>query len=110
MTWGEEYLTISRASPPPAAGPSKPSFQARRPTSMTLPLTSSIAILPYRVSLPTKWKREGKEKGDIGFRLTRRSCENGLLLGAVGFGVWKLGWQWNEKALAGGELTFRRDR
>jgi hypothetical protein len=35
--------------------------------------------------------------------LTRKRCEDALLLVAVGLGVWQLGSKWNEKALAGGE-------
>lgn len=40
----------------------------------------------------------------FGFQLNRRKCEDGLVLCAVCLGAWKLARQWEERALAGGEL------
>lgn len=46
---------------------------------------------------------KGKRKDfDLGIKVTRRRCESGLLLGAVGWGIYVLVTRWDEKALAGG--------
>jgi hypothetical protein len=61
-------------------------------------------LLPIRVGWKADRKGKGKATGwSWGFDITRRRCEDAILLGAVGWGIWKLGYQWDEKALAGGE-------
>ena len=41
-----------------------------------------------------------------GIKITRRRCEDALLLIGVAFGIYKLGKEWDEKALAGGTPLF----
>lgn len=41
-----------------------------------------------------------------GIKITRRRCEDALLLIGVVFGIYKLGKEWDEKALAGGTPLF----
>ena len=48
----------------------------------------------------------GRFRTRPGLRLTRRRSEDALLLVAVGLGVYKLGTEWHEKAIAGGESAF----
>ncbi len=67
------------------------------------PLAPTTTLLPFRLSLPFGRRWEGKEKAGNGLRLTSRQLEHGLLLGALAWGACKLGWQWEEKAVAGGE-------
>ena len=59
--------------------------------------------------LPTRLGFGGSDTGSIkssswriGYDLTRYRCENAVLLGAVAWGIWTLGDQWDERALAGG--------
>lgn len=75
---------------------------ATRETNLAQPIPT---LLPIRIGLPGLERTDvrGKGRGRLGFRLTRRRCEDGLLLGAVMLGVWKLGAEWEERALAGGE-------
>jgi hypothetical protein len=69
-------------------------------------------VLPLWIGLSKSSSQDRKGKGrarDIGFSLTRRRCEDGLLLGGTCWGIWKLGHQWQEIAIAGGksQLTFK---
>jgi hypothetical protein len=70
------------------------------------PAPPSSSVLPIWIGLPFasgKWIKGKTTIGRCGCRLTRRRCEDGLLLGAVVLGVWKLGAEWDEWALAGGK-------
>ena len=101
-------LTVSlirlRLSPQIPSTPSRQSFQARRPVShLQNPLPPTLTLLPVRFTLPLQHKQNQTKKSGWALRLTRRRCEDGLLLLTVGWGTWTLGWQWNEKALAAGE-------
>jgi dolichol kinase len=63
-----------------------------------------MTLLPTRIG----WKRQVNMGAKIpswsfGYDLTRYRCENAVLLGAVGWGIWKLGYGWDEWALAGGK-------
>jgi dolichol kinase len=91
--------------------PSRGSVAGRRAATRETHLASPIpTLLPIRIGLSghDRTDAKGKGRGWLGFRLTRRRCEDGLLLGAVMLGVWKLGAEWEERALAGGEwLEFR---
>jgi hypothetical protein len=66
-------------------------------------------FLPLWVGLPRRSSyhlEQSKGKGkarEWGFNLTRRRCEDGLLLSGIALGVWKLGHVWHEVAIAGGE-------
>lgn len=55
------------------------------------PLPAKITLLPVTLSL-----------GGLSFALTRKRCEEVLLLGAVVVGIAQLGYSWNEWALVGG--------
>lgn len=64
-------------------------------------------FLPLWIGLPRRQEQRyrGKGKGiarEWGFSLTRRRCEDGLLLAGVAWGIWKLGHVWHEVAIAGG--------
>jgi hypothetical protein len=56
-------------------------------------LPAKTTLLPYTLPL-----------GPLAFTLTRKRCEDLLLLGAVIVGVVRLGSGWNEWALVGGRL------
>lgn len=95
---------MDRASTP-TPGPSQPrqSFQSRRPPpSPHHPLPASWTLLPWRLFVRrSRADRKGKCRENDGFSITRRNCEDGLLLLAVGYGVYKLVGAWDERALAG---------
>jgi len=62
-------------------------------------------FLPLWIGLPKRVGYTEKGKGralEYGFNLTRRRCEDGLLLSGIAWGIWKLGHEWHEVAIAGG--------
>ncbi|WVQ99035.1 hypothetical protein IAU59_006167 [Kwoniella sp. CBS 9459] len=94
-------------SPPANIGPIQ-SFPNRRSSRDTTahPVPAAYTLLPttlgWIIPLSAVSKGKGHERFiDLRFKLTRRRCESALLLGAVIWGVYKLGVQWGEKALAG---------
>ncbi|OCF32033.1 dolichol kinase [Kwoniella heveanensis BCC8398] len=94
-------------SPPANVCPIQ-SFPNRR-TSKDLtshPVPAAFTLLPTTLGwrIPLSADRKGKDRERViglTLKLTRKRCENALLLGAVIWGVHKLGAQWREKALAG---------
>ena len=92
----------------PTPGPSQPrqSFQSRRPPlSPHHLLPASWTLLPWRLLYRrSRADSKGKGQGRVSeeFSITRRNCEDALLLLAVGYGVYKLVGSWDERALAGG--------
>lgn len=84
----------SHTPPPPGAR----TAQKRLPPDVTShPLPARLTLLPWRCNL-----------GPLSFILTRKRCEDFLLLGAVVVGIFQLGYGWNEWALVGGKLLFSR--
>jgi dolichol kinase len=81
----------------------------RQANNLAIPTTSRRTVLPLWIGLPRhSADRKGKGRArDIGFSLTRRRCEDGLLLGGTGWGIWKLGNEWQEVAIAGGTSKYR---
>ncbi|WWC89718.1 uncharacterized protein L201_004643 [Kwoniella dendrophila CBS 6074] len=69
------------------------------------PITPAYTLFPIHIPLRIPFLRlDRKGKGraiDTQIKITRRRCEDAILLSAVILGVWKLGYQWGEKALAG---------
>ena len=56
---------------------------------------------PGPVSSNADRKGQGKALQNVGYNLTRRRCEDGLVLGAVVLGIYRLSHKWKEMALAG---------
>ena len=95
---------MSRISPP--SGSSRLSTR-RQINNLATPTLNRRTVLPLWIGLP-RYSSDRKGKGrakDIGFNLTRRRCEDGLLLGGTCWGIWKLGHQWQEVAIAGGSSS-----
>jgi len=95
-------LLMYRTSPPPGR------MIPMRRTSPAYP-ASTRTLLPTRIG----YKRtiDGKpmaSRWSFGYDLTRWRCENAVLLGAVAWGIWTLGNQWDERALAGGTCMMCR--
>jgi len=80
----------------------------RQANNLAIPTISRRTVLPLWIGLPRhSADRKGKGRArDIGFSLTRRRCEDGLLLGGTCWGIWKLGNEWQEVAIAGGMSNF----
>ncbi|WWC69143.1 uncharacterized protein I206_103079 [Kwoniella pini CBS 10737] len=102
-----ERLEVDRIASSSPAPPLNRSIPGRRtskephnhPTSPTFTLLPMM--LGYRIPL---WTVNGRFKPrtlDLRVNITRRRCEDAILLAAVILGVWKLGYEWGEKALAG---------
>ncbi|WWD16230.1 hypothetical protein CI109_100656 [Kwoniella shandongensis] len=102
----ENIQRVASPTPPPAA---RLSFPPRKPTAhVHHPIPSTYSLFPLTVGFPRPLEYDCKGKGrgfHLSFRLTRKRCENAILLGAVVVGIWRLGVQWEEKALAG-ELSL----
>jgi hypothetical protein len=83
----------------------------RQANNLAIPTTSRRTVLPLWIGLSRHGAdRKGKGRArDIGFSLTRRRCEDGLLLGGTCWGIWKLGNEWQEVAIAGGTSTLELD-
>ncbi|WVR05441.1 hypothetical protein IAU60_002457 [Kwoniella sp. DSM 27419] len=95
-----------RASPPPAVSSSKQAQTNRRMSKDALhhPVPAAYTLLPrqFGISIPLSLDRKGKGRAiNVTLQLTRKRCEDAILLGAVSWGVIKLGTKWGEKALAG---------
>lgn len=84
----------------------------RRQTTVNSAGQARRTLLPLWIGLPRSdrsitYDRKGKGRVvELCFYLTRRRCEDGLLLGGVICGVWQLGRTWHEVAIAGGEFAL----
>lgn len=103
---------FGRISPPSGPGASSRMINRRSAPSYGTPVPQRRSVLPLWIGIsraPVEGDKKGKGRAfalpPLGFYLTRRKCEDGLLLGGVASGVWQLGRTWNEIAIAGG--TFR---
>ncbi|KAK6903305.1 dolichol kinase [Kwoniella mangroviensis CBS 8886] len=99
------------ATPSPGPPPNRNSAQTRRHSKATHhhPVPPVYTLLPaemgYQIPLFGS-DRKGKGRAiNLRLRITRKRCENAILLSAVILGIWKLGCNWGEKALAG-EISF----
>lgn len=90
---------ISRLSPPLIN-------KNLRKNQLLHPIPATYTLLPIQLLIPGLLNGKVKKAAGVSpssLSLTRKTCENGILLGAVLCGVYKLGHDWDEKALAGGE-------
>ncbi|WWD01023.1 hypothetical protein V866_007961 [Kwoniella sp. B9012] len=95
------------ATPSPGPPLNRNSAQARRHSKAAHhhPVPPAYTLLPaeigYQIPLfGSDWKGKGRAI-HLRLRITRKRCENAILLSAVILGIWKLGCDWGEKALAG---------
>lgn len=79
-------------------------ISSRRPIPQTAPpftlLPFRLGFSGYSVSIKFGWKSQ-ERICNLSIKMTRRGCENALVLGAVLWGIWILVVRWNEKAVAG---------
>ncbi|KIR59719.1 dolichol kinase [Cryptococcus bacillisporus CA1873] len=95
---------LDRAPTPLALNNPRHTISSRRPVLQTAP---PFTLLPFRlrfsghsVSIKFGWKSQ-ERIWNLSIKMTRRGCENALVLGAVLWGIWVLVVRWNEKAVAG---------
>jgi hypothetical protein len=91
---------------PPLTAASKRHTATGRKGSTQSAIPAKRVLLPCRIGFEAKSGRRQGIHRVMGYTLTRRRCEDGLLIGAIGVGACKLAYTWEEFALAGGE--FRR--
>jgi len=92
-TWAAEGSAHNRVSTPTAA---TTRITKRLPPDVAShPLPAKITLLPVTLNL-----------GFFSFTLTRKRCEDLLLLGAVVVSIVQLGNTWNEWALVGGKCRL----
>ncbi|KAK4686360.1 hypothetical protein P7C73_g3762, partial [Tremellales sp. Uapishka_1] len=101
-----EALNGGRNSPPVfVPQPARASSSSRRPLPQNHhPLPATYTLLPLRIGLPTTTvlDRKGKARErDWSILVTRKRCEDGLLLSGVLWGIVILVKKWDERALAG---------
>ncbi|WVW82713.1 hypothetical protein I302_104724 [Kwoniella bestiolae CBS 10118] len=78
--------------------PKAPHYHPIPPTYTLLPAVIG-SLIPLSRSVPDT---KGKGRAiDLRVTITRKRCEDLILLSAVVLGIWKLGCGWGEKALAG---------
>ncbi|KAK8869508.1 hypothetical protein IAR55_000073 [Kwoniella newhampshirensis] len=99
----EQIEKLQRVASPPAPSGPRLSLPARK-SNVHHPVSPAYTLFPMTIGSPRPVEADRKGKGrpfNLSFKLTRKRCENTILLGSVIWGIYKLGVQWEEKALAG---------
>ncbi|OXH39913.1 dolichol kinase [Cryptococcus neoformans] len=95
---------VDRAPTPLALNNPRHTISSRRPIPQPAP---PFTLLPFRIRFPCLsapisfgWTAQ-RRIWNLPIKMTRRRCENALVLGAVLWGIWVLVVKWDEKAVAG---------
>ncbi|WVQ78617.1 hypothetical protein IAT38_000703 [Cryptococcus sp. DSM 104549] len=98
-----DWEPVDRSSTPLASAAHRGSTSSRRAqSSSTQPAPRSLTLLPFTIgSQPSNDLARNRGTFQLSITVTRRRCENAIVLGGVVWGIWTLGARWDEKALAG---------
>nr|XP_018263518.1 dolichol kinase [Kwoniella dejecticola CBS 10117]OBR85676.1 dolichol kinase [Kwoniella dejecticola CBS 10117] len=99
-----EMDRMANSSPIPPLNRSVPGRRgSKEPHNHPIPPTYTLFPISPGLRIPWSFALPNEKRRTIGIRInvTRRRCEDAILLSAVILGVWKLGHEWGEKALAG---------